>query len=63
MRITQCTDGYPSCRNAEATGKFCEGSCQTEQIKQQRKRLEKSLEGRELKSCDISDFITPHLRE
>ena len=59
--ITQCTDGY-HCRNAEATGKFCEGSCQTERIKQHRKRLESSLAGRELKR-DISDFITPHLRE
>ena len=30
MKIKQCTDGYPSCRNAEATGKFCEGHCKSE---------------------------------
>lgn len=23
-----CTDGYPSCRVAEATGKWCAGQCE-----------------------------------
>lgn len=27
MKIYQCPDGYPSCRNAEATGQFCQGQC------------------------------------
>lgn len=26
--VTQCADGYPSCRVAEATGKWCESQCQ-----------------------------------
>lgn len=63
MMITQCTDGYPSCRNAEATGKFCEGYCQTERIKQQRKKLENSLAGRTPKDSTVYDFLKPHLRE
>lgn len=29
MKIKQCPDGYPSCRNAEATGQFCEEQCQS----------------------------------
>lgn len=30
VKMRVCNDGYPTCRNAEATGKWCKGECLNE---------------------------------
>mgnify|MGYP003529255342 FL=1 len=39
--MRSCDDGYPGCRHAEATGKWCAGSCRTELQKELAALLEK----------------------
>ena len=40
--IKNCIDGYPSCRNAESTGKFCKIKCEAMEklrFEQRKKRV------------------------
>jgi len=39
--MRSCDDGYPGCRHAEATGRWCAGECRTELQKELTALLEK----------------------